>query len=303
MHATAQATSCSVVVHHREDSLRVPGGFQLFEQSWAPEMPKGVVVLVHGFAEHSARHAPAALHLAHRGYAVQSFDLRGHGRSQGKRCFVRAFDEYLDDTEALLLRAKRRWSGKPVFLVAQSLGGLIGSLCVVDGRFELSGLVLSAPAVKLGRDYSAFKIGASLAVGRALPHLPMFRLRSSSICRDPAVVRAFEEDELVYHGRTPARTASEIIRAIRRLQANAERIRIPLLVMHGSRDQVADIDGSEALCERAESTDKSLRVYDGFWHEIMHEPENAMVLEDISSWLDERTSRSVGGSRSERPGT
>jgi acylglycerol lipase len=261
-------------------------------------MAKAIVVLVHGFAEHSARHAPAALHLARRGYAVQLFDLRGHGRSQGKRCFVRAFDEYLDDTEAVLLRARRRWSGKPAFMVAQSLGGLIASLCVVDGRSELSGLVLSAPAAKLGRDYSAFKIGASLALGRALPHLPMFRLKSSSICRDPAVVRAFGEDELVYHGRTPARTASEIIRAIRRLQGSAERICIPLLVMHGSLDQVADIDGSEALYERAKSSDKILRVYDGLWHEVMHEPESAMVLQELSNWLDERTSRAVGGSGS-----
>ncbi len=298
MDATVQVTSRSIAVRHREDSLRVPGGFELFEQSWAPESPRAVVVLVHGFGEHSARHASAALHLARRGYAVQSFDLRGHGRSQGKRCFVRAFEEYLDDTEALLRRAKRRWSGKPVFLVAQSLGGLIALLCVVDGRCELSGLILSAPAVKLGRDYSAFKIGASLALGGALPHLPLFRLKSRSICRDPAVVRAYEEDELVYHGRTPARTASEIVRAIRRLQASVERIHTPLLVMHGSRDQVADIDGSKEFFERASSSDKSLRVYDGLWHEIMHEPESAVVLQEMSSWLDERTSRSVGGAQS-----
>jgi len=284
----------STSIHHREDSHRVPDGLHLFVQSWAPDVPEAVVVLVHGFAEHSGRHEAAALHLAHEGYAVQSFDLRGHGRSQGKRCFVRAFDEYLDDAEAVVLRAERRWPGKQVFLVAQSLGALIASLCVVDGRFKLSGMILSAPAAKLGSDYSAFKIGASLALGRALPHLPMFRLRSSSICSDPAVVRAFEEDEFVYHGRTPARTASEIVRAIRRLQASAERIHTPMLLIHGGRDQVASIDGSQALYERVSSSDKKLRVYEGLWHEVMHEPENAMVLKEMAGWLRERTSRPVG---------
>jgi len=285
----------STSVHHREGSLRVPGGFDLFVQSWAPDLPEAVVVLVHGFAEHSGRHESAALHLAHEGYAVQSFDLRGHGRSQGKRCFVRVFNEYLDDAAALLSEAERRWPGKQMFLVAQSLGGLIASLCVIDGRFELSGMILSAPAAKLGSDYSAFKIGASLALGRVLPHLPMFRLRSSSICSNPAVVRAFEEDELVYHGRTPARTASEIVRAIRRLQTNAERIHTPTLVMHGGRDQVADIDGSQTLYERIGSSDKTLRVYEGLWHEVMHEPESDMVLREMTDWLRERTNRSVGG--------
>jgi acylglycerol lipase len=267
----------------------VPGGFRLFVQSWAPDVPKAVVVLIHGFAEHSGRHESAALHLASEGYAVQSFDLRGHGRSQGKRCFVRAFDEYLDDTEALVLRAERSWPGKQVFLVAQSLGGLIASLYEIDDRSELSGMILSAPSAKLGCDYSAFKIRVSLALGRALPHLPMFRLKSTSICSDPEVVSAFEADELVFHGRTPARTASEIIRAIRRLQANAERIRTPLLVLHGSGDQVADIAGSQALCERVSSSDKGLRVYEGLWHEVMHEPEHAMVLQEMTSWLRERT--------------
>lgn len=293
MQTEAQTASPSSAVCHREDSLRVPDGVQLFEQSWAPEAPRAVVLLVHGFAEHSARHASAALHLARRGYAVQTFDLRGHGRSQGKRCFVRVFDEYLDDTGALLLRAQRRWPSQPVFLLAHSLGGLITSLFVIHERSEVSGLILSAPVVRLGRDYSPFKIGASLALGRAFPHLPMVRFKSSSVSRDPVVVRAYEDDELVYHGRTPARTASEIVRAVQRLQASAERISVPLLVMHGSQDQVADVDGSRELCERAGSFDKSLRVYDGLWHEIMHEPEKETVLQEMSGWLDDRTSRSV----------
>jgi len=298
MHTAAQAPSLSIAVCHQEGSLRVPGGLELFEQSWTPELPRAVVLLVHGFAEHSARHASAALCLAHRGYAVQSFDLRGHGRSQGKRCFVRAFDEYLDDTEASLLKAKRRWPGQPVFLLAHSLGGLIASLFVIDERSEVSGLILSAPVARLGRDYSRFKIGASLVLGRALPHLPMVRFKSSSVSREPVVVGAYEDDELVYHGRTPARTASEIVRAVQRLRASAERISVPLLVMHGSEDQVADVDGSKELCERAGSFDKSLRICDGLWHEIMHEPERDVVLQEMSDWLDERTVRSVGGAPS-----
>ncbi len=287
-----------MTVRHREDSLRGPDGVQLFEQSWAPESPRAVVLLVHGFAEHSSRHASAALHLAHRGYAVQSFDLRGHGRSQGKRCFVRAFDEYLDDTGTVLLRARRKWPSQPVFLLAHSLGGLIASLFVIHERSAVSGLILSAPVARLGRDYSRFKIGASFVLGRAFPHLPMVRFKSSSVSRDSLVVRAYEEDELVYHGRTPARTASEVVRAVRRLQAGAERISVPLLVMHGSQDHVADVDGSRELCERAGSSDKSLRVCDGLWHEIMHEPEKEVVLQEMSGWLDDRTSWSVGGTGS-----
>lgn len=281
--------SDSVQVCHREDWLQAGDGTRLFEQSWSPEMPKALVVLIHGFAEHSTRHASAAVHLARAGYAVHTFDLRGHGRSQGKRCFVSAFDEYLDDTQAALLSATREWPGKRVFLLAHSLGGLIASLFVIDERAELSGLILSAPAVKLGRDYSEFKIGASLVFGRLLPHLPTVRFRSSSVSRDSVVVRSYREDQLVYHGRTPARTASEIIRAMQRVQVGAGRISVPLLVLHGSQDHVAELEGSREIYARAQSLDKSMRVYDGLYHEIMHEPEQALVLDEITDWLNTRT--------------
>ena len=283
----------SLRIRHREDLLHASDGLQLFEQSWSPEVPKALVVVVHGYAEHSTRYEPAALHLARNGYAVQAFDLRGHGRSQGKRCFVRAFDDYLDDLQVLLLTATRRWPGKPVFLLAHSLGGLIASLFVISERAELSGLILSAPSVKLGRDFSELKVRASLVLGRLFPHLPMVRFRSSSISRDPTVVRTYQTDALVYHGRTPARTASEIIRAIRRVQLDAERIAIPLLVMHGSRDHVADIEGSRELWARARSVDKRIRICDGLYHEIMNEPEKASVLEEMSDWLNARARQLV----------
>jgi alpha-beta hydrolase superfamily lysophospholipase len=288
-----QMACSSVQIRHREDLLQASDGLKLFEQSWSVEVPRALVVVVHGYAEHSARYELAALHLARNAYAVQAFDLRGHGRSQGKRCFVRAFDDYLDDLHVVLLRARRRWPGKPVFLLGHSLGGLIASLFVIGERAELSGLILSAPSVKLGRDFSERKARASVVLGRLFPHLPTVRFRSSSISRDPTVVQAYQTDALVYHGRAPARTASEIVRATQRVQLNMERIAIPLLVMHGGHDQVADIEGSRELCERARSADKCIRICDGLYHEIMNEPEKASVLEEMSDWLNARTSQLI----------
>jgi acylglycerol lipase len=280
-------------IHHRQGPLQASDGLQLFEQSWSPEVARALVVIVHGYAEHSARYESAALHLARNGYAVQAFDLRGHGRSQGRRCFVRAFDDYLDDLHIALLRGTRTWPGKPVFLLAHSLGGLIASLYVISERARLSGVVLSAPSVRLGRDFTEFQARASLVLGRVFPHLPMVRCRSSSISRDAAVVHAYQTDALVYHGRVPARTASEIVRAIQRVQLNMERIAVPLLVMHGGQDQVTDSEGSRELWARAGSVDKRIRICDGLYHEIMNEPEKASVLQEISDWLDARTRPSV----------
>ncbi len=283
----------STTIHHREDLFEANGGLQLFEQSWSPEAPRALVVIVHGYGDHCGRYESTALHLARSGYAVQAFDLRGHGRSQGKRCFIRTFDDWLDDLEVVLRRATRRWPGKPVFLLAHSLGGLVVSLFAIDDRAELSGLVLSAPAVKLGEDFSEFEIRASLVLGRLLPHFPMAGVRSASVSRDPAVVEDYQTDPLVHHGSTPARTASEIVRAIWRVQREAERISTPLLLMHGAEDQVADIEGSREFFELVRSADKRLRVLDGLYHDIMNEPEKASVLEEISDWLNAREKQPV----------
>lgn len=250
--------------------------------------------MVHGYGEHSSRHGQTASFLAGNGCAVHTFDLRGHGRSRGKRCAVRTFDEHLCDLDVSLRRARRTWPDAPVFLLGHSLGGLICVLFVIERKPALSGMMLSAPSVRLGKHFSTFKVNASLLLGRLLPDFPMVRFPTASLSRDPEVVRAYRSDPLVYHGRTPARTASEIIRAVRRAEARFDRIDLPLLVMHGGRDQVADIDGSRQLHARARSEDKQLRIYDGLFHEILNEPERASVLTDLTAWLNAHTEDGAG---------
>ncbi len=284
-------------VEHRQGRVRTSDGLALFEQYWAPTEPGAVVVLVHGYAEHSTRYEPTARRLAHDGYAVQTLDLRGHGRSEGKRCFVRSFAEYLTDVETALLVAERRWPDHPVFLMGHSMGGLISALFVIERAVPLCGLVLSAPSVMLGSDFSPLKASVSVVLGRVLPHFPTVRFRTESLSRDARVVQAYRDDGLVFHGRTPARTASEIIRAIRRVQGRMDRIELPLLVVHGGQDQVSEVEGSRRLYASARSDDKSLRVYDGLFHEVMNEPEKALVLEEISTWLGARTPVSRQGGR------
>jgi alpha-beta hydrolase superfamily lysophospholipase len=244
-----------------------------------------VLALVHGYGEHSGRYGASARHLAGRGVAVQTSDLRGHGRSEGKRCFVLDFREFLTDVDTLLELASRRWPRTPLFLMGHSLGGLIAARYTIERAPTLSGLVLSAPSVSLGDDFPPLRRKLAEIAGRVLPGLPTVKFPSESLSRDASVVESYREDDLVYHGRTPARTASEIIRSIRFVQERMGELALPLLVMHGSRDQVADVEGSRMLHERARSRDKTLRVYDGLYHEIMNEPERESVLGELAEWL------------------
>ena len=277
-----------LLFRHEEGFFQARGGLRLFEQYWQPDKPRAVVVIVHGYAEHSSRYASVAADLAGNDYSVFAFDLRGHGRSQGARCFVKRFDEYLSDLGEALSRARRMWPGKQVFLLAHSMGGLISTLYVTRENPGLGGIILSAPSLMLGNDFSPFKIRLVLFLSRWLPRLPTFHLKSSSLSRDEQVVRHYQRDEFVYHGRTPVRTAAEIICATREIQGRMERIDLPLLILHGGDDRMSDAAGSRKLYANASSTDKQLKVYDRLYHEVMNEPEKDAVLEKISSWLNER---------------
>jgi acylglycerol lipase len=272
---------------HYEDRFAARDGLGLYEQWWLPDgEPVAAVVVVHGINEHSGRYARLAGDLNRRGYAVYALDLRGHGRSQGDRAMVRTFDQYLDDAESLLDRVAARQPDKPLFLLGHSMGGAVAALLGIARPPKVRGLILSAPAVLIaGGVFPVLRRLASLA-SAVWPTLRLVRMGCRFISRDPAVVKAFKTDPLVFHGRFPVRTGSEILRAAKRIQTEAPRLTLPLLILHGTGDVVTDPQGSRLLVARAGSADKTLRLYSGLYHEVFSEPEREQVVADLLAWLD-----------------
>ncbi|MFQ5572190.1 MAG: alpha/beta hydrolase [Rhodothermales bacterium] len=246
-----------------------------------------MVVLIHGYAEHCGRYAHLATHLNHHGFAVFTYDQRGHGRSSGRRAFVRSFNRYLDDFGVMLKLARGDFSNVPVFLFGHSMGGAVAALYVLEREATFRGLVLSSPALKVSSDIAPFLQKISSLVGRLLPRLPTIPLDRSLISRDPAVVRQALQDPLNFHGRMPARTGAELLRATRRIERNMDNLTLPFLIIHGTGDRLTDPGGSTTLYQRARSEDKTLGLHPGLYHETFNEPEKAQVLEEIVAWLEE----------------
>jgi acylglycerol lipase len=272
---------------HHEDRFTTRDGLSLYEQCWLPERePVGVVVVVHGIHEHSGRYAKLAGDLNRHGYAVYAVDLRGHGRSDGDRALIRTFDDYLDDAEMLLARVAAAQPGKPLFLLGHSMGGSVAALLAILRPPNVRGMILSAPAVLVaGGIFPVLRRLASV-VSVVWPTLRLVRLGCRFISRDPAVVEGFKNDPLVFHGRFPVRTGAEILRAAKRIQAGAKDLTLPLLILHGTGDFVTDPRGSRLLASRAGSADKTLRLYNGLYHEVFSEPERNQVVADLVAWLD-----------------
>ncbi len=283
------------------DSVRVPlsylaeelfqarDGLRLFERRWQPNgEPRAEVMVVHGIVEHGGRYAATAEALARRGYQVSATDLRGHGRSEGPRCFIDSFDEYIEDLDQCFDRALQRAGGKPVFVLGHSLGGLIAVLWCIRCQPEPRGLILSGPALQVCHQLFPWLRHLASMGSILFPRLRLLRLGGGHISRDPAVVAQFRDDPLVFHGYFPVRTGAEILSAGSLARAQFEKVRRPLLILHGTADRVVTVEASQELFQRAAATDKTLRLYPGLYHEVLNEPEKEQVVADLIQWIERR---------------
>ena len=275
-------------VEHAEGSFAGQGGIKLFEQSWKPVgASKGVLVVVHGLKDHSARYQDFAEEAVRRGYAVYAFDLRGHGRSEGFRVYTSSFDDYLADLGIFMRRVHEKEPGATPFLFGHSMGGAIATLYAMGHGKDLRGLVLSGAALQ--SDVSGATVTGTKGVAAVAPRAGVFQLDLDDFSRDPATVWEGRVDPLVYQEPAPARTAREVLGAIDRIQEHMEDVTTPVLILHGGADKVTPPDGSRALYRRAHAPDKTLRIYEGLFHDLLHEPERAQVTHDVLEWLDRHT--------------
>ena len=275
-------------MRHQDGFFPSAEGTRIYHQSWFPESPpKAAVVLAHGLAEHSSRYTNVVNHLTSHEFAVYGLDHIGHGQSEGTRVYVRQFSDYTDVFASYVDQVRVAHPEIPLFLYAHSVGALIAALYLIDHAVELSGVVFSGPCVKVPSNVSASTVFLAKALSRIAPKLGLSPVDASGVSRDPAEVQAYIDDPLVYNGKTTARLACELLKAMQRVAAEASGITVPALIVHGGADRIVDPDGSQMLHSALGSTDKTLTIYDGLYHEIHNEPEHPQVLADISAWLDE----------------
>ena len=263
------------------------GTNKLFYRGWQPEKEtKAVIAIVHGGGEHSGRYRNAADYLVPRGYAVYAYDLRGHGKSPGKRGHVNRFREYLDDTDGFLNFVREQAPGKTVFLLGHSLGGVIAAAYALEHP-DLPGLILSAPFLMMKLKVPGWKSGMAKVLSYMMPTLTLSNgLSADDLCRDKNVCEAYRKDTLV-HDLASTRFYTEMLACQRRTLANAGKLKIPLLVLYGGDDRIADPEGSRAFYAGAGCGEKRIQCYEGYFHEIFNEKENEIVFKDILGWLEE----------------
>ncbi|WP_228002564.1 alpha/beta hydrolase [Nocardia australiensis] len=260
-------------------------GSRVAWRAWLPDTTaKGVIVLVHGVAEHSGRYVYVGKRLADAGFAVYAPDHIGHGKSAGSNANIGSMDAAADNVAAMLDIASREHPDVPRVLLGHSMGSLIVLYLATRAPIDVAGIVVSAPPLDIPLGNPLQRLFAPLLT-RFTPNLGVLKLDSSMISRDPDVVHAYDNDPLVFRGKLPARTAVEILNATQLVKGRLDRLTVPLLVLHGTADAVAAPSSSTLIERSASSKDLTVIRYDGLYHEIFNEPEKDRVLGDVVDWL------------------
>jgi alpha-beta hydrolase superfamily lysophospholipase len=277
-------------------------GTNIYEKVWnASGTPIGSIALLHGFGEHIGRYEHVAAALSAGGFHVRGSDLRGHGQSGGTRNHCDRFGQYLDDLGVLITRVRESARDLPVFVVAHSFGGLIATRYLIDRPDGITGVMLSSPYYGLKLQVPAIKVIAGKVMTKIWGSFSQPNgLMGKDCSRDPEVARAYDADPLNTKKAT-ARWFTETADAQAFVVANAQRLTLPLLMMAGGDDRLVDTAVSEQVFAKVGSTDKTLEVLPGQYHEIFNElaEDRKKTLQRVVTWLKEHASASSGKLRAQ----
>ena len=270
-----------------EGTLTAFDGTTIFHRTWTPDGdPKAVVLLVHGLGEHLGRYQHVAERLTDAGYVVAALDHRGHGRSGGKRVFVKSYDELMRDLSQFRRQVEAEHPDLPLVLLGHSMGGNLVMGHTLGNQDGIAGIALSGAALKVGDDFSSIQRKIFSGIAKVAPGFRPQGLDASSISRDPAVVEAYLADPLVYTGKISAGLGAALLDAMDSFSARYPKLTLPIWIGHGTDDQLADVAGSRELEAGATEADVTSHYYEDLAHEIFNEPEQDRVLDDLVAWLD-----------------
>lgn len=269
----------------QEEYVAGHDGTRLFMRSWQPAgTPRAVVVLCHGVLSHSGQYLWSGEQLSAAGFAVYAYDHRGRGKSDGPRQFINDISEYTNDLGVVMGIVKGRQPGLPVFLLGHSMGGVISCTWALDHQREIAGFICESFAFQVWAPAPALAVVRLL--GRLVPKLRVLKLHNKDFTRDKQALAKLDADPLTNGEVQPAGTVAALLKATDRMRAEFSTITIPLLIMHGTLDKATVPAGSQFFYDHAGSKDKTLKLYEGHFHDLLNDVGKEGVMADLVGWID-----------------
>lgn len=264
-----------------ENQFKGHDGLVLAYRAWIAKAPVGTLLMTHGMGEHSACYQRLAQAVVPSGWSLYAWDLRGHGRSEGRKGVVSSFTDYTKDLASFIAHV-----GRPTVLMGHSMGGLITLRALIDhGSFGAKALALSSPLLGIAVEVPEIKKKAARILVKILPKLTMSNeIDYNDLSSDPRVIDEYNADSL-RHDRTSSVLYLQIVESMEHVLKNAHKIQLPTLVQQAGNDRIVSAGESKKLFEHLGSRDKKWIIYEGYKHEIFNESGRDRVYSDLNHWL------------------
>ncbi|MEL6673833.1 MAG: lysophospholipase [Bacteroidota bacterium] len=259
---------------------------EFFAQSWLPEHPKALIVLVHGHGEHSGRYAHVADFFNQQGYALIGMDLHGHGQTAGKRGHAPSYDAMLDSVAQLVQEAAQKVPGVPVFMYGHSMGGNIALNYVMRREHQLAGLILSSPWLRLAFTPSSVDVFLAKMMINLYPSFTQStKLDASAISQIPEEVKKYQDDPLIHDMVSPVMYLGTHQAGLWALE-HANSLKTPTLIVHGTGDRLTSWEASQEFSKQAPQNLMTFKTWEGLFHEMHYEAKRDEVFSTYAEWLN-----------------
>jgi len=271
----------------KESSFKGVGSLKISTRSWLPaSTPRAVVIIVPGFNSHSGYYDWVAGQFTSKGLAAYSIDLRGRGKSDGERFYVQSFEDYVSDVATFVTIVKEQHKGLPLFMLGHSAGGVVACSYALEHQAEINGLICESFAFQVPAP--DFALAVLKGLSHISPHAHVLKLNNEDFSRDPKAVEVMNNDPLIAHEVQPTQTVAEMVRADERLKKGFPQITLPVLILHGTKDKATKPAGSKYFYDNTGSKDKTLKLYENHFHDLLNDLGKENVMADIQQWVAER---------------
>ncbi|MGE4130886.1 MAG: lysophospholipase [Bdellovibrionales bacterium] len=260
---------------------------EIFYQTWTPENPRGLFLITHGLAEHSECYHHVAKDLAEDNWQVVAWDLRGHGRSEGKRGYVQNLTKFIEDLALFVDQLHRTHPDRSMVLFGHSMGGLITTRYWQLNRPEyVQALSLSSPAFGLSVQVPRFKEALAKVAVKWVPTLTMYNeIRYEDLTRDEEMLKSHRSDTLRHEKISPGLFLS-MLENFKLASDEADHIKIPVLMQLSGEDRIVSTEASRDLFEKIPNKSKSLIVYPDSLHEVFNDRERDHAIADLKKFIN-----------------
>lgn len=254
----------------------------------AANSPKAILVFAHGFNSHSGYFQWSADQLTAQNFEVYAIDFPGRGNSDGERYYIADYEQFVKELDKLVDIAQSTHPGLPTFLLGHSAGGVLSSIYVLEHQDKLRGFICESFAFQVPAP--DFAVAVLKGLSHLFPHAHVLRLNNEDFSRDQAVVDFMNADPLIANEVQPTKTVQQLSLADERLKTEMSAIQLPLLILHGTADKATKPSGSQYFYDNASSADKTLKFYEGHYHDLLDDLDKEIVMGDILDWLTEKVS-------------